>query len=228
MGWGPSSKSVFGTNISSSSCCGCGWGWATVAAAKKSKQQKNSISSTRIRSSERESCEFMDQNWIKLKGLLCIEGELWIWELHLTVEESSESWVVVDRWIRDWKRGVCNKLCKRKERKRWNGMGDEQRKEKKKLTDSLGLVRDQKIKEDTFGIYYQIMATNRRFFFFFWGLKFKIFCLNFFFFFFFFHISFQFFKFQIYLIKIFSLTFINFFKKKSGKIFLIINWIFLI
>ena len=146
MGWGPSSKSVFGTNISSSSCCGCGWGWATVAAAKKSKQQKNSISSTRIRSSERESCEFMDQNWIELKGLLCIEGELWIWELHLTVEESSESWVVVDRWIRDWKRGVCNKLCKRKDRKRWNGMGDEHRKEEKKPTDSLGLVRDQKIK----------------------------------------------------------------------------------
>ena len=50
-------------------------------------------------------------------------------------------------------------------------MGDEQRKEKKKLTDSLGLVRDQKIKEDTFGIYYQIMATNRRFFFFFFGVK---------------------------------------------------------
>ena len=97
-------------------------------------------------------------------------------------------------------------------------MGDEQRKEKKKLTDSLGLVRDQKIKEDTFGIYYQIMATNRRFFF---GLKCKIDCLTFSFF--FFHISFQLFKFQIYSIKIFSLTFINFFKKKSGKIFLIIN-----
>ena len=68
-------------------------------------------------------------------------------------------------------------------------MGDEQRKEKKKLTDSLGLVRDQKIKEDTFGIYYQIMATNRRFFFFFFGLKCKIDCLNFFFFFFSYFIS---------------------------------------
>ena len=36
---------------------------AAVAAAKiNNKKQKNSISSTRIRSSERESCDFMDQN----------------------------------------------------------------------------------------------------------------------------------------------------------------------
>ena len=53
----------------------------------------------------------------------------------------------------------------RKERKRWNG--DEQSKGRP----TLGLVRDQKIKEDTFGIYYQKKATNRRFFF---GLKCKV------------------------------------------------------
>ena len=43
-------------------------------------------------------------------------------------------------------RRACNKLSKRKERDRWNG--DEQ--SKGRLT--LGLVRDQKVKEDTFGI----------------------------------------------------------------------------
>ena len=34
MGWGPSSKSVFGTNISSSSCCGCGCGWGCCCCCK--------------------------------------------------------------------------------------------------------------------------------------------------------------------------------------------------
>ena len=43
------------------------------------------------------------------------------------------------------KRGVCNKLCKRKERKRWNGMA--MKKEKKRPTDSLGLVRGPKKKK---------------------------------------------------------------------------------
>ena len=50
---------------------------------------------------------------------------------------------LMNQRLRKRERGVCNKLSKRKRKN-----GDEQ--SKGRLT--LGLLRDQKIKEDTFGI----------------------------------------------------------------------------
>ena len=130
MGWGPSSKSVFGTNISSSSCCGCGWGWATVAAAKKSKQQKNSISSTRIRSSERESCEFMDQN--RIEKIIMYRGRV----VDLGITSNGGGVIRVMSGGRSMNQRLKKRSLqqvmqkKRKKKMEWNGRWTKKRKEK--------------------------------------------------------------------------------------------------